>query len=143
MGIDSIEKPKLPKGLSYVLKTSMLEKALKDNSLNCHLNLRFRTHIAGSLILQAFYWLPNANVPYPRVYVRAGCVSSTERKHASDALKCIVLPEFIQWLKKIIIEPTNSTIFLSQRKQPYFDATYCNGEVAIKHTFKISTDIKL
>ena len=77
--IESVSKPKLPKRLSYVLKTSQLEKAVLDAGIDCHLDLVYWQPQSGGSILEAHYWLPNENVAHPRVYVRAGVAPSELR----------------------------------------------------------------
>ena len=63
--IDSVSKPKLAKGLSYVLKTSQLAKALSDAGIECHVDLVFWVPQTGGSILEGHYWLPNENMGYP------------------------------------------------------------------------------
>src|SRR5215510_12423399 len=100
--IDSVSRPKLAKGLSYVLKTSQLVKALSDAEIDCHVDLVYWVPQSGGSILEGHYWLPNENVAYPRVYVRAGVVPLASRLPASEALLASALPKFIRWLKEIL-----------------------------------------
>jgi len=123
--IDSVSKPKLPKGLSYVLETSQLEQALLN--IDCHVNLVYWVPQGGGSILQALYWLPNENVPHPRLYVRAGVVPSALRSAASEALTGSVLPKFITWLRGILALPDRS---IALQGTLYFNADYtANGLV--------------
>jgi hypothetical protein len=129
--IDSISKPKLPKRLAYVLKTSQLSRSLDEAGIDAHVDLVYwMPQVLGS-IFEADYWLPNANVAYPRVYVRAGCVLAAERMTASEALSETVLPTFIQWLTGILDLPRGSPRLGSEL---YFNATSVDGRLAISNT---------
>ena len=128
----TVKKPKIPKGLSYVLKTSVLQAALEDAHINCHVNLNYWIPQSGGSVLEAHYWLPNANVHYPRVYVRAGVVPSSERRAAQDALAASILPTFIAWLSRILALPKNSPVL---HGKPYFNATYEERKVEITNDF--------
>ena len=57
---------------------------------------------------EAFYWLPNHNIDYYRLYIRTGSVVSSSAKHAKTFLETEVIPEFILWLKELISLPDNS-----------------------------------
>ena len=128
-----IEKPKLPKGLSYALKTSLLQDALDEARIDCYIHLNYWRPQTGCSVLNALYWLPNQNVPYPRVYIRAGVVPSSLHKAASDAMIKIILPAFTEWLSRILALPENSPVL---HGEPYFDAAYDNGKIAIGSNFE-------
>ena len=119
--IDSVTKPKLPKGLSYVLKTSQLARALLEAGIDCHVNLVYWLPQGGGSILEGHYWLPNENVPHPRVYVRAGVVHSVLLSAASEALVESAIPKFIKWLRGILELPNGSPAL---HGAPYFNAAY-------------------
>jgi hypothetical protein len=119
--IENISKPKLVKGLSYVLKTSQLEKALLDAGIECHVSLVYLMPQSGGSILEGHYWLPNQKVSYPRVYVRAGFVPSALHFTASEVLMESALPKFIDWLGWIITLPERSPAL---EEDLYFNATY-------------------
>src|SRR5689334_17374101 len=126
--IDSITKPKLAKGLSYVLKTSQLAKALSDAGIDCHVNLVYWVPRCGGSILEGHYWLPNENVAYPRVYVRAGVVPWTSRATASEALLAKALPEFVRWLQGILALPDESPALNGTH---YFNAAYTDNGLVV------------
>jgi len=126
--ISSVEKPKAPKGLSYVLKTSQLAKALSEAGIDCHVDLVYWVPQGGSSILEGNDWLPNENVPYPRVYVRAGVVPSALRSTASESLLLTALPQFVRWLQGILALPGNSPAL---RQTLYFNATYSESGLVI------------
>jgi hypothetical protein len=60
--IESISKPKLPKGISYVLKTSQLASALSAAGIDIHVALKYWAPRCGGSILEAHYWLPNERI---------------------------------------------------------------------------------
>jgi len=119
--IDSVSKPRLPRGLSYVLKTSQLAKALSDAGIDCHVDLVYWVPQSGGSILEGAYWLPNENVAYPRVYVRAGVVPSASRAAASKLLLASALPQFIKWLQAVLALPDESPALNGTL---YFNAAY-------------------
>jgi hypothetical protein len=128
----SVEKPPLSKKRSYVLKTSLLDTAVSAAALECHIDLKYWTPTVDGSILEAEYWLPNENVPYPRVYVRAGSLPREQRSAAAALLKTTVLPAFTQWLTRVVALPDNSPILL---RGPEFVARYQHGAVEIRHDF--------
>ena len=129
--IDFISKPKLPKGISYVLKTSQLEQALKKlepklEEINCQITLDYWIPQKGNSIFEANYWLPNHHVSYPRIYIRAGAISSELRIKASTNLVNEILPDFINWLDQIVTK--SSPVYENQ----YFNASYSsNGSIIV------------
>jgi hypothetical protein len=119
-------KPKPPQGLSYVLKSSLLEAALEQAKITCQVDLTYGC--GEALILRAWYWVPSSMAPYPRVYVQAGVVPSSQRKAAADALGEKVLPAFVAWLSKILALPDNSTAWHGRL---VFEATFSHGIIKI------------
>ena len=110
MKID-IEKEKLPKGLSYALKTSTIERVLVENQIDTYVHLIYSK---SKIFFDAHYWLPNENVDYFRLYVRAGSVQSNQRKDAEIYMNNIVIPAFVVWAKRLTKLPENSTELLSE-----------------------------
>ncbi len=126
-----IEKPKLQKGLSYVLQTSILKNAVEAAGIDCNIDLNYWNPYripVGETILECFYWLPNENVDYDRFYVRAGTVQSENRKIAQELLKEKVIPQFIDWGIKIKLLPANSTLL---KHNSYFNAVFKNNAVKL------------
>ena len=118
--------------MNYVLKTSQLEQALKKlepklEETNCQITLSYWMPQKENSIFEAHYWLPNHNVSYPRVYIRAGVVCSESRIKASIALVNEVLPNFLDWLEQIITK--SSFVYENQ----YFDASYSLNELIINN----------
>lgn len=126
--IESVSKPKLPKGLTYVLKTSQLEKALASAEIDCHVDLVYWKPQCGGSILEVHFWHPNEIVRHSRVYVRAGAVPSSTRAAASDALVNTAIPRFIEWLQRILSLPKASPL---SGDTHYFNAAICETGLSI------------
>jgi hypothetical protein len=126
--IESVSKPRLSKDLSYALKTSELARALDDANIDIHVDLVYwKPQVLGSM-LEAQYWLPNENVSYPRVYVRAGCIPAMQRAVASESLSNTALPRFIDWLRSILSLPPNTP---KPAGTLYFNATWLDDRLSI------------
>jgi hypothetical protein len=114
-----IVKDKIPKSVSFVLRPSILEKALQEAGIATEISLH---QIHSAILFDAFFWPPRLNVPHERFLVRAGTVPATEAHTARDHLEATVLPEFIAWVSGILQLPLNSTIRRSNqefaREQP-------------------------
>lgn len=126
MIISSISKEKIPKQLSYVLKTSQLIELLEENNINIHIDLIYRKPQEIGSIFECFYWEKNKNIQYPRLYIRAGVVIKEDIQDAKIKLKDTILKEFLNWLKEI-----NASNFI---KKPYFNGLYKNNRVQIIKT---------
>jgi len=50
-----------------------------------------------------------------------------------DAVVKIILPAFTEWLSRILALPENSPVL---HGEPYFDAAYDNGKIAIGSNFE-------
>ncbi len=68
-----IEKVKIAKGMSYPLKSSHLESALISAkiTINTHLIQGGSSHL-----FECFFWPPNQNANYERLYIRTAPVRS-------------------------------------------------------------------
>ena len=108
------EKDKLPKGLSYALKTSILQKAFDDQNITISTNLIYSK---SEIFFDAHYWLPNKNCDYCRFYIRAGTVKSEDRQRAYKFMQEKVIPDLVKWANEILSLPDNSP---KLSKQPYF-----------------------
>ncbi|BDP41835.1 hypothetical protein DAETH_18040 [Deinococcus aetherius] len=109
-----IEKGPLPKGMSFILKSSTLERALTEADIKIDTHL---IHGAGGIFFDAHFWPPNANVGYERLYVRAGAVPSGVGQAARIYVEGSVLPDLMDWLAGILALPKNSPI---RREKQYF-----------------------
>ncbi len=102
-----VTKDKLPKGLSYPLKTGALVTALEHANITLDCSLSYQ---ARPGVLTAHFWPPNPNVPYERLYLTVGAVTSLtaegEREHMMDR----ALPALVSWIKSILAEPVHSPV---------------------------------
>ena len=128
MLIKSISKPKLPKGYAYILQSSQLNKLLSENHFSIHTDLIYWTPQVLGSIFEVHYWLPNENVQYTRLYIRAGALKSNDANMAKEAMINIVLPQFAIWLDKILKLPDNSPIL---NETPYFNAVFKENKIEI------------
>jgi hypothetical protein len=126
--IESVSRPKLAKGSSYVLKTTQLADALAAAGIGWHVDLVYWSPRAGGSILEGHYWPPNENVPYPRLYVRAGSVPSALRPAAAETLRESALPRFIRWVEGLLALPDGSPALAAEA---YFNATFCVEGLAV------------
>ncbi|MFO0881683.1 MAG: hypothetical protein U0840_30665 [Gemmataceae bacterium] len=126
--IESVSRPRLPKGRSYVLKTTQLADALAASGIDWRVDLVYWSPRAGGSILEGHYWPPSENVPYQRVYVRAGSVPSSLRPAAAEALRESALPQFIHWVEGLLALPDGSPALAAQA---YFNATFTTEGLAI------------
>lgn len=133
-----VEKPKKPKDLSYVLKTSLLERVLREAGVEIDTHLIYWIPENGGSILEAFYWLPNENVSYPRLYMRAGVVPNEEHRKAFELLQNEALPAFARWLTLLTTLPDGSTLL---NDKLYFNASYIEGHLKIE-TSPINKSLK-
>ena len=101
-----IDKDKLPKGLVYPLKTSMLESALAEAGITTYVHLLYNRQ--SPHLLEAFYWLPNANVPHDRFYIRTSAVEIQQVSTLRQQLETSVIPEFVDWASELLSLPENS-----------------------------------
>jgi hypothetical protein len=102
-----IEKAPLPKGKTYVLKSSVLEQALLDAGFTLPTQL---VHTAENIFFEAQYSPPNPDVPQEQLLVRAGAVASGFGYAARQAIETAVIPEFIEWLRSFLTLPENSPL---------------------------------
>lgn len=109
-----IEKSPLSKGMSYVLKSSVLERALSEAGIGLDTKL---IHGSGGIFFDTYFWPPNQNVAYERLYVRAGAVHTSVSREARLHIEGSVVPEFVAWVKSILVLPNNSPV---RREQQYF-----------------------
>jgi hypothetical protein len=124
--INSVSKPKIPKDYKYILKTNQLEEILTKNKFSIHIDLNYWLPQEIGTILEAHYWLPNSNIPYNRLYIRAGALPNKDVRNAQEELITTVFPAFIKWLNFILKLPSNSSHF---NESPYFNAIYKNNKV--------------
>ncbi|BDD03880.1 hypothetical protein [Aureibacter tunicatorum] len=125
-----IEKPKTWKGLSYVLKSSILKDEITSRGIECNVHLIYWTpqlnNQTDCSIIEAEYWLPNQNVEHGRFYIRSGVVPSSERKKVETILINEVLPKLIDW-----VEIQVNTSIEATHRPGMFCAFYKEGELIL------------
>ena len=102
-----IEKDKIPKTSSFVLRSSALEEAMKSAGITVETTLR---HLNSPVLFTAYFWPPRPNVPHDRFFIRAGCVPNAQAKDTRILVESEVVPEFIAWASNILSLPSNSPI---------------------------------
>ena len=105
------ETAKLPKGQSYPLKPTALDAALLEADIKLDAYL---IRSPGNLF-DAHFWPPNYNVPYERLYVRAGSVPSTDAAEARHKIETVTLPALIKWISGILAQDRKSPIRREQQ----------------------------
>jgi len=109
-----IENAKLPRGMSYPLKTAFLAETLRTAQIELDTSLVRGT--SGALF-EAHFWPPNPDVGYERLFLRACAVAAADSSKARAYLETSVVPEFIAWVRAILSAPMNSP---ARRDQQYF-----------------------
>lgn len=100
------ETGKLPKGHSYPLKPSFLKEALTSAGIVIETHL---TRNPGNLF-DAHFWPPNQNVPYERLYVRAGSVPIEEAANARHRVESYAVPILVKWVGDILALDQESSV---------------------------------
>jgi hypothetical protein len=102
---------KLPKGESYPLKPSALEAALTTAGIEIDTYLvRSRSNM-----FDAYFYPPNLNVPYERLYIRVGSVPAEQTQAARTRMYSDVLPALIKWIGNILAQDINSPVRREQQ----------------------------
>ncbi|ATY31268.1 hypothetical protein [Sphingomonas psychrotolerans] len=105
------ETAKRPKGQSYPLKSSKLEEVLASAGVSIDVYL---IRSPGPLF-DAFFWPPNPNVPYERLYVRAGSVPIEQAADARREIEATALPKLAQWIARILAADRKSSLRREQQ----------------------------
>lgn len=113
-----IEKEPLPKGASFVLRSSRLDEALRLAGISVETSLR---HVNSRIFFDAYFWPPSPNVAHERFYIRAGIVPVSTAREAREFIEASVIPQFIAWSSDILSLPHNSPI---RRAQQYFRSEF-------------------
>jgi len=108
------ETAKLPKGQSYPLRPSVLEAALSGAGVGID------THLIRSpgRLFDAHFWPPNENLPYERLYVRAGSVPAEEATNARKRMEEVAVPALVAWIAKISSLDSKSPV---RREKQFFN----------------------
>jgi hypothetical protein len=127
-----IDKPKIRKGLSYVMKTSWLTEGLDSIAFDGDVGLNYYTptldNITHYMLIRAHYWLPNANVDHDRFYICIGVSQSQKRKELEHIVRNDVIPQLIDWMVEVKNLPYNSP----KKAGRCFIADYIEGNLIIK-----------
>jgi hypothetical protein len=100
-------KQPLPKGMGYPLKPMLLEAALRQSAVMLQWSLD--RNASGSLF-ECFFWPPNPNVDYERLYFRSSAVPSDKVLEAKRYIEGVVIPQLQRWLEYILSLPADSTV---------------------------------
>ena len=100
------ETGKLPKGQSYPLRPSKLAAALAGAGIAIDVHL---VRSPGDLF-DAQFWPPNPNIPYERLYVRAGSVPAKVGAAARRQAETTMIPALVKWVAGILALDENSPI---------------------------------
>lgn len=113
-----IEKKKLPKGMSYPLKSSFLENSLRNANIDIDTIL-----IIGpsGIFFDASFWPPKDNFDYDRLYVRAGAVKSEFGKSARAYMEENIIPDLVKWVTEILLLDKRSP---KRQEDSYFRYDY-------------------
>jgi len=127
--IISIQKNKIPKQYSFVLKTKQLEEILLNSNINIHIDLYYTFNGIGP-IFEVFFYLPNKNNPYIRLYIRTKALPKENISIAREKMEKIILPEFRNWIINILSMPKDSTYLYEDL---YFSAIFENNILKINY----------
>jgi len=108
------ESRRLPSGYGFVLRPSVLSAALESSSIEIDASF-IRSH--SSILLDARFWPPTPNVPYERLYIRSGTVTSREVAEFRRRAEVESLPRFINWISGILAADIRSPL---RRNEQYF-----------------------
>jgi len=75
--------------------------------------------INSKILFDAFFWLPNNRINYPRFYIRIGRVESSSRLDVSKYIEEVEIPKFAEWILMMINFDPQNTLF-SNPKNLYF-----------------------
>ena len=123
----TIEKEKIWKGYSYVLKTSLLKEALAEAKTDIDTHLRYIPREYEGIFLARF-WIPNERIPYNRLYITASSVPSEQHKNAFEEFKSKAIPAFIDWLTSTLAMPENSPALCNE---PFFKVEWKEEKMEI------------
>jgi len=113
------------------MKTSWLTERLDTIAFDGEVSLNYQTptfdNVSRCMLINAEYWLPNANVDHDRFYICSGVVQSYKRKELESTIKDVVIPQLVTWMVEVKGLPDNSPQKVGRR----FWAEYINDELKI------------
>jgi hypothetical protein len=108
-----IRKNKIPRNESFILRSSVLEAALRAAGIATETSLN---HCRGKYF-SAHFWTPRPNVPHERFYIHSGAVPAEQARAVREFVESRVIPEFIAWASGLLSLPPDSTV---RRTDQYF-----------------------
>jgi hypothetical protein len=106
------ETANLPKGRCYPLNPTASKAALAGANICIDLHL---ISSPGDLF-DAYFWPPNANVSYERLYVGAGSVPTERAAEAGRRMETVVMPSLVKWVAGILAQDGNSPVRREQQR---------------------------
>lgn len=110
----NVHKDKLPKGLSYPIQTGALADALEEADVTLDCTVNYHNNLGTGFT--AWFWPPNPNVEYERLYLTIGAVRAEEASELRQRMSEAVLPEFISWIRGLLALPANSPVRREQQE---------------------------
>ena len=127
--IENISKEKIPKDYVYVFKTKQLDSILNDNCVNIHIDLNYCfSKQNNEIFFEAFYWPPNNNITYKRLYIRLWALKRELLPLFKNIMDKHGFSDFIFWIKAILDSPDGSP---SQLQEQRFCASLEDNEIKI------------
>ncbi len=108
----NIHKTKLPKGKSYAMRSSVLQKALDEAGIDMVIQLRYSEKLNSSEnrpFFSAEYILPAPGRDHELFIIRVDSVDSSSAKRSKMYMDEEVIPEFIEWAIEMLALPAEST----------------------------------
>ncbi len=103
----NISKDKIPRTMSYPLKTSVLEEAFLSAGITISTDLNY---VASKRFFDCEFWPPNPNVPYERLYISVCAVPRERVRQTRDFMERQVIPPFVAWVQSLQKLPANSPV---------------------------------
>ncbi|KON78307.1 hypothetical protein [Leptospira kirschneri] len=103
----TIKREKIPKGFSYSLKTSELIAAYDSAEINTETILNYSFNHPN---FRVHFWPSTPNINHERLYIVTGAVPTESAHIARKIMKSKIIPEFIKWIKNLLLLPVNSPI---------------------------------
>ncbi len=109
----NIEKPKTRKGLSYIIKTSVIDNALSQRKIEATFYLNFFTpqhfNPTNTSVFEAEFVPKSVGGDQDRFHIRIGVVSASERKIVEQLFLEKALEPFLNFVEHQMAKSRNST----------------------------------
>lgn len=128
----STTKDKIPKGFAYLLKSAALQEALLARGVSTDVHLAYMMSQGKGpqhLLVDGFFWLPNAHVAHDRFYLRTWAVPLAVYPRAHDLLHREALPQLLAWMAHLQALPADAT---QRRHNLHFSALLHQDKVLIQ-----------